>query len=59
MEIYKFLGVIDDILDGGRPSLRVKQHDSEGNYIKTFDFVTGDTSPTPDKPFVSHIFTVF
>lgn len=53
MELYKFLGVIDDILEGGRPMIQVKRYDSEGNYIKTHSLMAESTFPASTTPFVS------
>lgn len=59
MELYKFLGVLDDILDGGRSLVQIKQYDGEGNYIKTVSLTTGDMSPTPTNPFVSFLVVIY
>lgn len=58
MEIYKFLGVLDDVLAAGRPMPLLKQFDYEGNLLSTMPFTPGEQKPTPDKPFVSSSYSL-
>lgn len=46
------MGILDDILEAGRPIIPMMQYDKEGKVTKVQSVVMGDHTPTPAIPWV-------